>query len=145
MEVFNHRAVEVPLTLFGSEVLGKGFPSYRVYSHESFVGRPYSFNAFLCGEIKASTQIDDRAQDGRHLDVSPRQACPLERPDWVALPEIGSGTEPVVGFFADQKLRTAQKYLGGLDAASMICEGKIIQAGGTPALIFRPGRSSRPS
>jgi len=145
MEMLNHRTVEIPLTFFGSEVLREGFPYHRVYLHESFVGRPYSLDAFLRGEIQASSQIDDRAYYRRVFDCSPRQACPLKRPDRVTLPEVDTGAKPVVGLFADQKLRTAQKYLGGLDAASVVGKDKIIQAGGTPALIFRLGRSSHPS
>jgi hypothetical protein len=145
MEMFDDCTIEVPLTFFGSEVLREGFRCHRMYLHESFVGRPYSFDAFLCGEIQASSQIDDRAYYRRVLDVPPRQTCPLKRTDRVTLPEVDTGAEPVVGLFADQKLRTAKKYLGGLDAASVVGKNEVIQAGGTPALIFRLGRSSHPS
>jgi hypothetical protein len=69
----------------------------------------------------------------------------LVRPDRVILPEVNTGAEPVVRPFAHQKLRTAQKCLGGLDAASVVGDDKIIQARGTLPLVCHPCRSSRPS
>ena len=137
--------VEVPLAFFRSRILRQGFLCHRVYLRESFVGGPYRFYTFLRGEVQTSPQIDDRANYGRGFDVSPGQTCPLKRPDRVALPEVSPRAEPVIGFLADQKLRTAQKYLGGLDAAAVIGKNKIIQAGGTPVLIFHPYRNSHPS
>jgi hypothetical protein len=71
---------------------------------QSFVGGPYGFCAALRGEVQASAHINDCANDGGGLDVSPRQVRPLNSPDWVVLPEVDSWTKPVVACFACQKL-----------------------------------------
>lgn len=106
---------------------------------------PHSFYAFLRREVKASARVDDCADHGWGFDVSPRQTCPLESPDGVTFPEVDPRAKPVVGFLADQKLRAAQKDLGGLDAASVIGKDEVIQTCGTPALVCRLCQNNHPS
>ena len=145
MEMFDDCTIEVPLAFFRSAVLRKGFLCHRVQLYKSFVGRPHSLDTFLCGEVQASSQINHCANYGWVFNVSPGQACPLQRPDWITLPEINPRTKPIVGFFAHQKVRTAQNCLGGFDAASVAGKNKAIQTGGIPALICRPCRNNHPS
>jgi len=143
--VLDYRAVEVPLPLVGSNVLRKGFLCQRVQLDEPFVRGAHCFDAALRGEVEAPAHINDCANDGRGLDVSPGQTRPLNSPDWVVLPEVDSWAKPVIGCFAGQKLRTAQKYLGGVDATSVIGKNEIIQTRGTPVLACRSRQSSHPA
>jgi hypothetical protein len=43
----------------------------------------------------------------------------LKCTDRIALPEVNARTEPIIGIFFDQKLRTAQNNPGDLDAVTM--------------------------
>jgi hypothetical protein len=142
MEMSNYSAIQGALAFFRSGVLRKWLLGHRVDLRKSLIGRPHGFNPFLRRQVQASSQIHDSADDGRPFDVPPWQAGPLKGTNRIAFPEIDAGAKPVVGLFADQKLRTAQKNLGGLDAAAVIGKNKIIQTGGTPSLACRLYRSS---
>jgi len=145
VKMSNYGTVQVPLAFFGPDVLGKGFLGQFVQFDQPFVRGTYCKYAILCGEVQASPQVNDCAHYGGGLDVSPWQTCPLKRSDRVALPKVNAGAKPIVRFFADQKLRAAQNYLGGLDAASVVGKNEVIQTCGTPALICRLYRNNHPS
>jgi hypothetical protein len=108
MQMLDYRAIEVSFASFGAYILRDGFFCECMKLPETFVRGSYSFYAILRGEVQASSEIDDRTDNGWGLDFSPRKASPLKRPDRVTLPKVDTWAKPVVGFFAGLKLRTAQ-------------------------------------
>ncbi len=145
VKMFDDRTIEMALPFFRADILRKRLFRKSVELDQTFVGGPYSFDPALRREVQASANVEDCTDDRRGLDVSPGQARPLNSPDWVVFPEVDSWPKPVVGCLACQKLRTAQKYLGGFDTASVIGKNEVIQIRGTPALACRFRQSSHPS
>ncbi len=141
VEMFDNGAVEMALPSFCAGILRKGFFSYGVQAGELPVCISDRLYALLGGQIEAVAQVDCSADDGWSFNFAPGQAGPLICPEGVVLPEINAGAEPIVGFFTRYKLRTAQKKLGGLGAASVISEDDVRQSRDTPALIRHSHRS----
>lgn len=72
--------------------------------HKGFSKRaiscPHNVNANRTHEIKAPTEVQDCANNGRHLDLGPRSRRCLNRKVeatlWISLPEIYAPPQPVV-------------------------------------------------
>jgi hypothetical protein len=54
------------------------------------------------------------------FEAPPSFGCPLIGANHIVFPEVYTGSKPVIIFFAGQKRRTAQKFLGGFEIASVI-------------------------
>lgn len=108
VEVIYDRAVEMPLqevaaALVLREIGVMELRAFRVGPAEAVIGGFQSLHGIMGHEIEAVPEVDDCTDDKWLIELLTlhRFVCPLEAPDRVRIPEIDSGTKPVIFVDAD--------------------------------------------